>query len=488
MGLIGNLRESIAKMFGTNSRTMYNAFNDAFMEIGGGYAPYDVSMKTYLEEGYNTNAMVFSVINAMANKSSTVPIYVREIKNEEAYDGLKKLRNATGYDMALTQKLKHLSLESKAFADQVAPLPLKKPNPYQTWTELGQLYKTFIRMTGNAYFLIESADDGMNKDEPKALYILPSHLMKIVVKDGVSMVGMENPVKEYMLIEGNQSITFPSEKVIHVKYGNPNYSEDGEHLYGFSPLRPLLKNIQSSNDAMELNAKTLKSGGAFGFIHGKNVPITEEQAQQLKQRLIEMNNDPGDLARIAGSSAEMGFTRISLTADELKPFDYLKFDMKQICNALGWSDNLMNNDDGGKHDKQQEERKRVVTDNIVPDLKLLIEALNDEFLPRFKKYKNYCLEFDIMELPEMQDDAKELSEIMFEGVRMAVFNRNEARKALNWPEKEDEAMERHTLSSDVISLDEAIDNDFNGNQGNHGFEQEERPTGDSERMDSVNGD
>jgi HK97 family phage portal protein len=302
------------------------------------------------------------------------------------------------------------------------------------------------------------------------------------------MLGLENPVKEYMLIEGSVSVTFPAEKVIHIKYANPNYSDDGEHLYGHAPLRSLLKNIQSSNDAMELNAKTLKSGGAFGFIHGKNVPITEEQAQQLKQRLIEMNDEPGDLGRIAGSSAEMGFTRISLTADELKPFDYLKFDMKQICNALGWSDNLMNNDDGGKHDKQLEERKRVITDNIVPDLKLLVDALNRDFLPRFKGYQNTCLEFDIMELPEMQDDAKELSEIMFEGVRMAVFNRNEARKALNWPEKEDEAMERHTLSSDVISLEEALDNDFNGNQGNYGFEETEGSDRDSGGMDSEDGD
>ena len=459
-------------MFGY-SPTMYNAFNEAFMEIGGGYAPYDAKMSTYLEEGYNTNAMVFSVINAMANKSSTVPIYVREVKDEEAFSGLKKLRSATSYDMALTQKIKHIQLETKAFADQVAPMPLEKPNPYQSWTELGQLYKTFLRMTGNAYFFVESADDGMNAGVPTALYLLPSHLVQIVVKDDVSMVGMENPVEEYLLIEGSYQRGFPSEKVIHIKYANPNYSDTGEHLYGFSPLRPLLKNIQSSNDAMELNAKTLKSGGAFGFIHGKNVPITEEQALQLKQRLVEMNDDPGDLARIAGSSAEMGFTRISLTADELKPFDYLKFDMKQICNALGWSDNLMNNDDGGKHDKQTEERKRVVTDNIVPDLKLLTDALNAEFLPRFKGYENLCLEFDVMELPEMQDDAKELSEILFEGLRMGTFNRNEVRVGLNWPKVENEDMYRFTLSSDVISLQEALDNDFNGNQGNNGFEQEE---------------
>jgi len=318
--------------------------------------------------------------------------------------------------MQLSQKLKHIALETKAFADQSAPLPLKQPNPYQSWTEFGQLYKTFIRMTGNAYIYTPSVEDGMNAGVPQALYLLPSHLVKIVVKEDVSFLGLENPVKEYMLIEGSLQSTFPAEDVIHIRYGNPNYSEDGSHLYGHSPLRALLKNIQSSNDAMELNAKTMKSGGAFGFIHGKNVPITEEQAQQLKQRLTEMNDDPSDLARIAGTSAEMGFTRISLTADELRPFDYLKFDMKQICNALGWSDNLMNNDDGGKHDKQLEERKRVVTDNIVPDLKLLTDALNESFLPRFKGYQNYCLEFDIMELPEMQDDAKELSEIKgFEG-------------------------------------------------------------------------
>lgn len=466
MGVMGSMKRTLANMFGKSPK-MYNAFNDAFMwATGGGWTPYDHDAKTYIEEGYNTNSLVFSVINAMAMKSSTVPLYIRDIKDMEAYEGLMKLRQATGYDMALTQKLKHKNLEVKAFADQTAPLPLSTPNPYQTWTELGQLYKTFLRLTGNAYFYMPMSSDGMNKGVPKALYLLPSHLVRIVVKEGVSMVGMENPVKSYMLTEGDQCVEFPAEQVIHVKYANPNYSEDGEHLYGHAPLRSLLKNIQSSNDAMELNAKTLKSGGAFGFIHGKNVPITEEQAASLKQRLVEMNDDPSDLARIAGSSAEMGFTRISLTADELKPFDYLKFDMKQICNALGWSDNLMNNDDGGKHDKQLEERKRVVTDNIVPDLKLLVDALNKKFLPLFKEYKGKCLEYDIMELPEMQDDAKELSEIMFEGVRMAVFNRNEARTALNWPAANDESMERYTLSSDVISIEEAIDNDFNvRNQG-----------------------
>ena len=87
-------------------------------------------------------------------------------------------------------------------------------------------------------------------------------------------------------------------------------------------MRAALRNIESSNSAMELNIKTLKSGGAFGFIHGKGpAGITQAQAKELKERLIEMNASPENLGKIAGVSAELGFQRISLTSEELKPFD-----------------------------------------------------------------------------------------------------------------------------------------------------------------------
>ena len=43
-----------------------------------------------------------------------------------------------------------------------------------------------------------------------------------------------------------------------------------------------------------------------------------------------MDADPDKLGKIAGVSAEIGFTRLSLTTDELKLFEYLNFDQKQI--------------------------------------------------------------------------------------------------------------------------------------------------------------
>ncbi|MBZ4283935.1 phage portal protein, partial [Streptococcus pneumoniae] len=71
-------------------------------------------------------------------------------------------------------------------------------------------------------------------------------------------------------------------------------------MYGMSPLRSALRNINSQNSAIELGVQTLQNGGAFGFIHGKSTALDAEQAQSLKDRLVEMQASKKPLGRIAG--------------------------------------------------------------------------------------------------------------------------------------------------------------------------------------------
>lgn len=457
MNYLNRMRSRLANYLSPN----LNKFNEAFLwALGAGYTEYDKNAKAYVEQGYNINPLVYSVVNQMATKTTAVPIYVKEIEDKKAMKGLKRLRSSTKYDMTIQQKVSHILLQNKAFKDGEFNFPMKRPNPDQTWTEWIALYKTFIKLTGNVYIYMLKVEEGPEAGKPMAIYLLPSHLMQIVVGKVEDFLTLESAVRGYILIEGSSYVEFTNEEVIHIKYSNPNYDENGEHLYGQSPLKAALKNIESSNSALDLNIKTLKSGGAFGFIHSKQTPMTEPQAKEIKERLNEMNSSPEDLSKIAGISAEIGFTRLSLTSDELKPFDYLKFDSKQIANCLSWPDALLNNDDGGKYDKQAEEKKRAITDNIVPDLELLIDALNNEFLPCFKGYENMVLEFDVMELPEMQDDAGKLSEWLYNGLDKGVFTRNEIRQALRWGVIDNPDMDRQTVQNDIISLEEALDNDF----------------------------
>jgi len=225
-------------------------------------------------------------------------------------------------------------------------------------------------------------------------------------------------------------------------------------------LKSALRNIQSSNEAIDNNNRTLKNSGAFGFIHGKNVPLTHDQAEGIKDRMLEMRSTTEALGQIAGASAELAFTRISLTTDELKPFDYLSFDEKQICNVLGWDDKLLNNDAGAKYDNVEWAERRVLINTIMPSIQLLAETLTESFLPLFKGYDGLVLEFDYSEMPEMQQDVEKLVAWAVQLIDRGVLNRDEVRALVKYPALGTEEMESYTVQTDVIPLKEAIENEM----------------------------
>ena len=441
-----------------------NAFNEAFYKfLGNSYTSYDSDAKTYIEKGYNVNPDVYSCINQMAIKTVSVPYEVKKIKNKKYHSQRLQLKTATKGNLSLIQQIKSAVLSTKAYEEDEMAFPMDKPNETQTWADVIYLYKTYIRLTGNCYFYLLSPENGMNAGVPAQLYVLPAHLMRIVLKKNANLLSIESPIDYYMLTEKDTYTKFEAKDVIHIKLSNPNFDFQGSHLYGQSPLRAALQNLNSQNSALLLNTKTLQNGGAFGFIHAKGQSLTNEQAQGLKDRLVEMDANSDRLSRIAGASGELAFTRISLTTDELKPFDYLKYDQTAICNVLGWSDRLLNNDlgTGLSSVDMNEIRKGVVIDNILPDLILLQDALNKDFLPRFKGYENTYIEFDITELPEMQTNMKEMAEAL-EKVRITP---NENRQVFKYDTLPDDGMDIVWMPTNLQRIDDVSQGVFdNANQ------------------------
>ncbi len=441
-----------------NKQPTQNKYNDALLKlIGNAFTSYDALGTTYVDKGYNENPIVFSVVSQRANKLASVPFNVKKVKDE----GQKRLRDslttATKYNLTPQQEVKRMLYESKAFEDEYIDLPLERPNPLQTWKEFKELYETFMALNGNAYIYLLSPDTGLQAGEPLAWYLLPSHMTQIILKDNCNFVGIESPIDHYIMTEGATYIEFEAENVVHIKYANPNFDLQGSHLYGQAPLKAALKNIQSSNTAFDLNIKTLNSSGAFGFIHGTNIPLTLAQADELKSRLTEMDADTSRLGNIRGMSGELKFTQIGLSPDELKLFDFLNLDTKQICNALGWSDKLLNNDSGAKYDNVSQFRKQVITDTILPDLELLDNAINSEILPRYKNYNGYIIEHDVTELPEMQQDIAKMVGWLKPSLDTGVITRNEYRMALRYTLSDDPNMNLHTVATDILTLEQAVD-------------------------------
>lgn len=444
------------------NRAVQNQFNQAFYGTIGIHATsYDANGDTYLEQGFLCNPIVYSVVKQRADKARQIPFFVKRVKDEKAGKKLRQFNQSVKWSPKPDQFIKRKQLETKAYDEEYFDFPMERPNPLQTWGDIIGLYETNMSYNGNCYLYMLKGDFS---SEPLAIYVLPSHMIEIVLKPRASMLGMENPIDYYMLIEGQTYVKFDVEDIIHIKYPNPEYDMNGAHLYGLSPLRAALRNIQSSNLGIDLNVDTMLNGGAFGFIHGKNgAPLTKDQADEIKSRMKEMRSSKDVLGKITGASGELGFTQIRLSAKEMELFEYFKFDQKMICNALGWSDLMINNDDGAKYDNVEAAERRGVINTVMPSLQLLDEALTDKFLPLFKSYQNTILEHDPSDLPEMQQDMETLMKWLKEAIDSGVVNRDEARDFLKLPKMGTPEMEAYTVLNDVIPLTEAISNDFSLN-------------------------
>ena len=264
--------------------TITNKIYQAFYELGFKFTKYDDNNKTYVESGYNANSDVYAVVSQKATEVTRIPYYIKSVKDLQSKERYNQFRRTIKGILTPETSIKKTRLQTKAFEEQELSMPLDKPNNNQTWDEMWAMYETYMDLTGNVYFYLRSPEDGMNAGTPVEIYMLPSHLVQIVLKEDAKFLDNESPIDYYILTEGVQYIKFKENEVIHVKLPNPNFNFNGSHLYGQSPLRAALTNLQSSNSATTLNSKTLANGGSFGFISTKE-PMTQQQAESLKDRL-----------------------------------------------------------------------------------------------------------------------------------------------------------------------------------------------------------
>lgn len=436
-----------------------NFFNEAIYKfVGTLTTTYNNDLETLITKGYGENPDVNAIVNQQAQKTAIVPYVVKIVEDEKTYKRLKRFPNNPTY----SQKLKIKQLETKAYKnDTELPFPLEKPNPTQTWSDIWQLYKIYLKVCGNVYFYKMAPEEGMNKGVPLQLYVLPAHWVQIVLKQGANMLSTESPIDYYILNHGDISIKFKVENIIHIKRPNPFFNLNGSHLYGYSELMAAIRNINSSNSFIDTNVKTSQNSGVYGFIHAGegSTPLTAEQGKELKDRLIEMDNDNKRLSNIAGASAKIGFTRISLTTDELKPFDFLSNDRRILTNCLNWKVELLNEERSGSGfavDSLIEARKQVITDNIKPDLDLLAEYLNKEFIQKFKGYEKAVIEWDITELPEMQPDMAKMAD----WINKVPLTGNERRDVFNYEPSDNDLMEQIYIPNNIVNIDDVTINEL----------------------------
>lgn len=453
----------------------YNAIVDAgrsplwdsfFGWVGTGLTQYPPNQETYIR-AYQENADVYAIVSKCSQKLSSIPFSIKKIKSREQkarFEIERKNNIARGVFGLLDQKM----IGADAFETGTLPLPLARPNPYQTWAEFFALSEIFLLTTGNLYWTVSRPEMGPNAGKPRQIYVLPSHYMQIIVRDGVDLrtMGMsmdDGVVSEYWFRIGGKYTVFAAEDTYHMNFPGVSYDMQGGHLYGQSPLRAVLTEIQASDEGSKNNIKMMKSGGAIGLIHGENEPLEEEQSKQLKNRLIELKNDTGVMGQIAGIAQKVGFTRIALSTKDLMPMEYDFHFQKKIANAIGFPTRLLNNDAAATYDNMALAYRELIINRIMPDLNMMTETINTKILPEFgPQYRGAVWQWDFEKLAEMQEDITQLVEWGTKLVDRGVIDREEMRQLINFEPTTNPDMKVPTTTTNVIPLSEATQFNLSG--------------------------
>jgi HK97 family phage portal protein len=407
--------------------------------------------ETYIREGYQRNATVFSIINRISNAASTVPFQIYEVKNSA---DAKRYKSLTSGGVSEHSLRKANMLRKSAFVElqdtQLHDL-LKNPNPAQSYAEWIIENISFSLLTGNDYIYGIGPDTGPNKDKFTELYVLPAHNMEILSG------GLMRPVRGYKLTH-NGTFEADAENICHIKTFNPEYDGTGSHLYGQSPLRAGLKALSTNNEASLSGLRYLQNQMSRGVLMSKEGSISETQAKQLKEKFrtqYQGSNNAGDVIVTAN---ELSWINFGLNAADVSLIEQQNASVKDLCNIYGVPVQLLNNTDSTTFNNMEEAKKAFWQNAVLPEMIKLRDCLNNWLAPKYGE--NFYIDFDFSSIADLQTDQELLVKQMTASWWLSP---NEKRLAMNYGESTDKAMNEIYIPANLMPINMPLDEILNPN-------------------------
>lgn len=302
-----------------------------------------------LLKGYLDNELIFSIIDRIASKASSLPIILKD-KNDNVVEN-------------------HWVLDL-----------LDQPNPDNTFEELLYSYYIYYLSLGNSYIYSHLLPSGMRG----ALSIMPAPEVEIIPGS------WKMPIEGYRLLIGTQKIVLPKEDVFYTKLFNPRFN-NGEWLYGLSPIQVASQIINTYNNGIERLDKSFEAGMPDIILNLKEAGImTTEQIEEFKD-----NFDKKYAAKDGKKSAAFSFPvdvkQIGSSPIDLEIFTNSEFALRVLCNVYKVPSVLFNDKANSTYNNVEQARKDFYDDAVIP--------LNNSFSERLGKFlgihkDGYKFEFD----------------------------------------------------------------------------------------------
>jgi HK97 family phage portal protein len=358
--------------------------------IGNREVVPDIDATTAIEQGFNGNSAVYTIVTDDCEKFASIPRYVYNAKDFQKHlkdSGKREVQN-----------------------NELSKL-LERPNSMQGQAAFFKLVRAYYKITGEAFIWLNRGDvDDMNdnaKDTSKVLemYVLPTNHVD-VVPDPDNLWG----VLGYILRVGAEKVPIRKNDCIHWKTTNLMFdSFTRSHLRGMPPLKAGAKSLQGNIDSSLASVRMFQNDGAKGALFNETFndlsPEQKSQVENVINRKVNAHDVKGAVASLLG---KWGYLNFGGTSVDMQLLEARNMSWRELCALLGVPYEFYNTET--TYANKEQAQNGWVSNKIIPASKELDDELN-RVLPRaFMLEGKALIACDYTELPELQEDMKMLSE------------------------------------------------------------------------------
>lgn len=447
MGFLNNLLNSIRRIDNRYSSLKVTQF---------GQAPIypDPKIDSFIKDAYSGNASVYSIVNLAARKFSFIPRYLMKEENKEAVKKYKQLTRGAFIPQGAIQKaaiLKKKAYDTRITGKQGKGLEqlIMRPNPTQGQDAFFFGVYVSYKIAGEAFVWLNRGDikdvedDSADSLPVLEMWNLPPNLMEIVpIKDDVWSI------EKYQINLNGQMVDIRKNDIIHWKTFNPNFDTfTRTHLRGLAPLNAGNKILTQDEDSTDAAVAMYQNGGARGVLFEKSLKnISAEQRTTLQDITAKRLNNKDLKSSIANMQGDWGYIDIGKDSVDMQLLDGNDKAFSKICHLFGVPPGLFLIDQ--TYENQRSNRKRMLSELIIPDCASFNDEMNRMLLPAFG-LAGYRIEPDYSELPEMQEDMKD----MITYLKESPITLNEFRDALGYDPLTLDGMDTVYINSSQVAVD-----------------------------------
>lgn len=371
---------------------------------------------SYLEQGYERNIDVYSVIKKIIETASSLEWVVEE-------------QNTRGEITILRDTSIHELMDN--------------PNITKgyTWNDIQYQIILYLLCTGNGYIV---GNTQIGRTLIEELDILPSNL---VTPYSASKDWFMPEPKYIFEIEGKKRV-LERERVAHIKYFNPSYQTVSESLLGLSPIQVAARAVQVGNDRWDADANLLQNRGAVGLISDKSSrPLTPEEADKLQSAFDVRTTGTAKFGKTVVTNKDLNYIQMAMSSADLQLVEKGVITLRSICNVFGLDSSLFNDPANKTFNNRKEAEKALYTNAVMPVNEKIAAILNRWLVKNHLPNRNVWMRPDYSGVASLQEDMHEKARTLSLLKTSGILTANQALERLGEEASEDENADKLIVSS-----------------------------------------